>query len=95
MARQITEMWMGVGFSVEQGKQQRQTPEGLPLMAPDGSPETEDVTILVFVDNTPFGQHVIRVPFNEEGRAKLLKALSGGIVIANGKLGDLRGLPPL
>lgn len=85
--RTVEEVWSGVGFAVEQGEQQRMTPEGLPLMKPDGTPDMEATTVLMFVDQSPGEQRVLRVPFNDEGKAKLIQALSGGLVIAKGLSG--------
>lgn len=75
--------WLTAGFSLEEGEQQRATPEGLPLFAPDGSPVMEKVTTLVLIRQTPTEQEILKIPFNEEGKAKLITALSGGVQIIN------------
>jgi hypothetical protein len=59
------------------------TPEGLPMMRPDGQPEMEPVTVLVLVRQTQFEQQFLRIPFGEAQRQKLIADLSGGIVLAN------------
>jgi hypothetical protein len=87
MPRVRDERWANVGFAVEKGEQQRVSPEGLPMMKPDGTPDTEPVTILVFVHNLSDGQWIIRVPFEDSSRLKLIDALTGGIVVA--KAGDI------
>ena len=81
--------WLTAGFSLEEGEQQRATPEGLPLFAPNGDPVMEKVTTLVLIRQTQDEQEILKIPFNEEGKAKLVTALSGGVKIVNPA--DLRG----
>lgn len=89
--RIIQEQWLTAGYTVEQGEQQKVSPEGLPIMRPDGQPEMEKVTILVLVRQTQFEQQFIRIPFGEPQKQKLIADLSGGIVIAGpGDVGGLR-----
>lgn len=80
--RVIQEQWLTAGYAVEFGEHQRTTPEGLPLMAPDGTPEMEKVTILMLVRQNQNERHEIRIPFGEEQKRKLISDLSGGVVIA-------------
>lgn len=79
--RIIQEQWLTAGYSVEFGEQQKVTPEGLPLMTPDGLPEMEKVTILVLVRQTEHEQQQLRIPFGEAQKLKLISDLSGGIVL--------------
>ena len=88
--RLIQEQWLAAGYSIEHGEQQKMTPEGLPLMSPEGMPETEKVTVLVIVRQYPHERHEIRIPFGDEQKRKLVSDLSGGIVLA-GQGGPLDG----
>lgn len=81
--RIVQEQWLTAGYTVEKGEQQKMTPEGLPMMRPDGQPEMEPVTVLVLVRQTQFEQQFLRIPFGEAQRQKLIADLSGGIVLAN------------
>jgi hypothetical protein len=91
--RIVTEQWLAASFAIEEGQQQRVTPEGLPSMRPDGQPEMEKVTTLVLIRQNQFEQQIIKVPFSDEARRKLAEALSGGVVIA--KASDLGHLKPI
>ena len=79
--RIIQEQWLTAGYSVEFGERQRETPEGLPLMSPDGVPEMEKVTMLVLVRQNNNEQHQLRILFGEQQKLKLISDLSGGIVL--------------
>ena len=92
--RVINETWTGVGFAIEQGEQQRTSPEGFPMMRPDGSPDMEPTTVLMLVHQTPEKQWIIRIPFTEEAKAKLLQSLTGASVVT-ANMGDLKNLGPL
>lgn len=77
----IEERWEGIGWAIEQGEKQAMTPEGLPLMKPDGTPETEPITIMVFIHQRPDEAQVIRVPFDADAKAKLIQMLTGGVIV--------------
>lgn len=84
----IHRTWLTAAYSIEEGTQQRVTPEGLPSMTPSGEPEMEKVTVLVLHRQTQFEQETLRIPFGEEQKKGLIKALSGsGILLA--RPGDL------
>lgn len=89
--RVIEERWENVGFAVEQAQKQLASPEGFPMMKPDGTPDMETISVLVFVHNTPEKQWVIRVPFDAASKAKLVESLTGAMIVP-ATAADLRHL---
>jgi len=88
--RIIEERWLSAGYLVEQGEQQRMSPEGFPIMRPDGTPDTESVTVLVLVRQNQIEQHFVRIAFGEEQKRKLIGDLSGVQIALPGDLGGLK-----
>ena len=82
--RMIREQWTEIGFAVEQGQQQRVSPEGFPMMTPGGEPDMEPITTLIFVHETEEMRWRVQVPFNEVGRKKLIDALLGSSIVVPG-----------
>lgn len=90
MSRLIEERWLNAGFGVEEEQVAKATPEGAPVMNGDGSPLMEKLTVLVLVRNSPDGQHVIRIPFDQGAKQKLVQQLSGGIIVPG--ISGIKGL---
>lgn len=84
MARRVTERMVGCGWAVRKEQEQAAGADGQPLFGPEGLPKMVDLTTLVFVSNEPGVQKVVEVPFTDDTRAKLVQALTGGIVVPNG-----------
>lgn len=86
MPRRVTERWVGCGWAVRQEQEQAVGQDGQPLFDGSGLPKMVDLTTLVFVSNEPGAAFVLEVPFTDDKRADLVKALTGGIIVptANG-----------
>lgn len=83
MARHTRDTLNGYAFGVLQREQQK-FDNGAPLFNVDGTPKTETITELVF--DSRDGSHIVVVPLSEEARQTMIAQLTGGVVVANGKV---------
>lgn len=72
--RQIEERWWNVGFAVEEETVPRSV-DG------NGDVDTMQLTVLVLVHDGADGRHTIRVPFEPETKQRLVRLLTGGVVL--------------
>lgn len=86
MARRVVERWVGCAWAVRSEREQEAGTDGQPLFDEHGLPKMVDLTTLVFVSNEPGAQVIVEVPFTQDKRGDLVKALTGGIIVptANG-----------
>lgn len=77
----IHRTWFTAAYSIEEGTQQKVTPEGLPSMQPNGEPELEKVTTLVLHRQTQTEQETLRIPFSQEAKKKLISDLQGSNIL--------------
>lgn len=87
----IDRTWFTAAYSIEEGMQQKVTPEGLPSMTPSGEPEMEKVTTLVLHRQIQTERETLRIPFSQEAKKKLIKDLQGSNVLL-ARPGDVPGI---
>ena len=82
MARILTDELLTSAFVVGQGERQVHK-DGMPIFNGSGEPKMEPVWVLIFTHVDGETKHVLKIPFDRDGRDKLVEALTGGIAIAS------------
>jgi hypothetical protein len=59
---------------------------GQPVFAQGSAEPTLEVITKLLLSN-PDGSHVVVVPLNDDGKAALIRQLTGGVIVANGQPG--------
>lgn len=94
MGRLVEERWLSVSYDVIVEQLPIGDEQGRPLVDETGQPKTLEHTTLVFIHQLPDGQRIVRVPFTPEAKTELVRKLTGGIVVANGRPPVPPGQPP-
>lgn len=77
MPKLTVEELVGYGFAVAQGERQL-VEGGMPVFNGSGEPKMEPLWLLSLAAVGPDGsRHEVRIPFNREGRDKLVEGLTG------------------
>lgn len=82
MGRVVTERMVGVNWGIRRELVPVLGADGAPIHDAHGLPKTEPRTTLVFESMEGAVKHVTEVPFDDDAKAKLVEALTGGIIIA-------------
>lgn len=77
MPRIVTETWLNVGVDITT-EDYESTVDGVTAKRPH--------PVIVIVDTTPFGQHVVKVPIDDNAKETLLRKLTSGVIVPTKKL---------
>lgn len=81
MPRQTIDILTGYQFAVRSQQIARVDPkDGLPYHDANGTPQHDDITVIVLDD--PTTGHQVQLPLTDDARRELARQLAGGIVLA-------------
>jgi len=72
---------MGIGFDVVVENLQLADDRGRPRTDDRGLPLFQAHTTIVLIRNHPDGQHILKIPLNDEAKKELIKKLTGGVIV--------------